>query len=379
MVRLEDENNKLVRKRREDKLEARILKNRLQLELGEVVSQLNEGQKYKEEVQSLKEKLKRKDRWLKSLNYNTPSSDVVSSASSSKGGHPTRTKERRRSSYGRLQVTSGILSNGPTQDAKQNAQRRLVFNNGESGNDRLEIYNLNDKPQHVTNIQYIAQDLHLFATMLGFLTVQDNSRLACAAKNLVPADFKAILSAKAMAEEEKINLSGPKYIETKTLLPPPPSYNESTKPAETPPPSYLSSIGSEYFKGSRGRSKTVNTMLGKVVSSKSSASAEDNILSKMKSLKLSNQDMRVIISIQKRLDMAEKKVSLLNSEREDLLTQLKAKSSVKDFFGKQDENKGKRTHQSEGRGDTGQAAVKRRPRSHCIFGRARQRFRRQHQ
>ena len=92
-----------------------------------------------------------------------------------------------------------------------------------------------------------------------------------------------------MAEEEKINLSGSKYIETKTLLPPPPSYNESTKPAETPPPSYLSSIGSEYFKDPGGRSKTVNTMLGKVVSAKSSVSSEDNILSKMKSLTLSNR------------------------------------------------------------------------------------------
>ena len=148
----------------------------------------------------------------------------------------------------------------------------------------------------------------------------------------MPADFKAILSAKTMADEEKINLSSSKYIETKTLLPPPPSYNESIKPAETPPPSYLSSVGSEYFKNNRGRSKTVNTMLGKVVGAKPEASAEDNILSKMKSLTLSNQDMRVIISIQKRLDMAQKKVSLLTSEREDLMTQLKAKSSVKDFL-----------------------------------------------
>ena len=91
-----------------------------------------------------------------------------------------------------------------------------------------------------------------------------------------------------MADEEKSNLSSSKYIETKTLLPPPPSHHESTKPAETPPPSYFSGVGSEYFKSTRGRSKTVNTMLGKVVGAKSEASAEDNILSKMKSLTLSN-------------------------------------------------------------------------------------------
>ena len=45
IARLEDENNKLIRKRRDDKLEARILKNRLQLELGEILNRLDEGKK----------------------------------------------------------------------------------------------------------------------------------------------------------------------------------------------------------------------------------------------------------------------------------------------------------------------------------------------
>ena len=332
IARLEDENSKLVRQRRDDKLEARILKNRLQVELGEILNRLDEGQKYKEEVQSLKEKLKRKDKWLKSLNYNTPNSAITNSSSSIKASRPMQSKERRRSSYGRLQVISKLHVDNTTRDSKQNAQRRLVFNNSGSENDKVEIYNLKHKPQDVASIQYIAEDLQLFSKVLEFLTVQDNCRLACAGRKIVPEDFKAILSAKTMADEEKSNLSSSKYIETKTLLPPPPSYHESTKPAETPPPSYFSGVGSEYFKSTRGRSKTVNTMLGKVVGAKSEAFAEDNILSKMKSLTLSNQDMRVIISIQKRLDMAQKKVSLLTSEREDLLTQLKAKSSVKDFL-----------------------------------------------
>ena len=60
IARLEDENNKLIRKRRDDKLEARILKNRLQLELGEILNRLDEGKKYKDEVKSLKEKLNAK-------------------------------------------------------------------------------------------------------------------------------------------------------------------------------------------------------------------------------------------------------------------------------------------------------------------------------
>ena len=94
IARLEDENNKLVRQRRDDKLEARILKNRLQLELSEILNRLDEGQKYKDEVKSLKKKLKRKDKWLKSLNYNTPSSDIINSSSSIKASRPMRTKEK---------------------------------------------------------------------------------------------------------------------------------------------------------------------------------------------------------------------------------------------------------------------------------------------
>ena len=52
----------------------------------------------------------------------------------------------------------------------------------------------------------------------------------------------------------------------------------------------------------------------KVVGAKSEASAEDNILSKMKSLTLSNQDARNYID-PKTMDMAQKKVSLLANER----------------------------------------------------------------
>ena len=60
---LEEKNNMLIRARREDKFEARVLKNRLQSEILDVITKLKEGKKYKEEVQLLKQKLKRKDKW----------------------------------------------------------------------------------------------------------------------------------------------------------------------------------------------------------------------------------------------------------------------------------------------------------------------------
>ena len=96
-----------------------------------------------------------------------------------------RSKERRRSSYGRLQVTSKLHVDNTTRDSKQNAQRRLVFNNSGSENDKVEIYNLKHKPQDVASIQYIAEDLQLFSKVLQFLTVQDNCRLACAGRKIV--------------------------------------------------------------------------------------------------------------------------------------------------------------------------------------------------
>ena len=151
IARPEDENSKLVRQRRDDKLEARILKNRLQVELSEILNRLDEGQKYKDEVQSLKEKLKRKDKWLKSLNYNTPNSAITIGSSSIKASRPCIVKK------GGGAVMDGFRSplncmDNTTRDSKQNAQRRLVFNNG-SENDK--VYNLKHKPQDVASIQYI--------------------------------------------------------------------------------------------------------------------------------------------------------------------------------------------------------------------------------
>ena len=391
---MESEKNVLIRERREDKFEARVLKNRLRAEIGDVIIKLQEGEKYKEEVKILKMKLKRKDKWLKSLNYNSPNVNANNdnNVNNSNGqddsniNHIDQQQRRRNSgrhrrvSLGdRIQVnqfdttnnnnpptTTTIINNSNNNDAIR-AKRNLFENKEQNGvhnnnnNNEITIHTIDDKPNDLTHLEYISEDVKLSSTIRDFLTNNDINRYISVNKNIVKNNLKLLSSSSSMTKEEEEkknnNNNNNRNVETKTLLPPPPpSYNESlnlktndddknnitsdvatpppiiTKTPEPPPPSYFSNITS---KASilRNRSKTVNTRMEKTnIDSKAANDNDGNIMSKMKSMNLSNQDMRVIISIQQKLGMAEKKVYLLTSEREDLLTQLKAKASVKDFL-----------------------------------------------
>ena len=83
LATMENEKNVLIRERREDKFEARVLKNRLRAEIGDVIIKLQEGEKYKQEDEEKMKLLEAKNK-LESFLYqvkNTLDDDKVKSPS----------------------------------------------------------------------------------------------------------------------------------------------------------------------------------------------------------------------------------------------------------------------------------------------------------
>ena len=311
----EAENLRYAQQRHKDKIEAQMLRNKFELELEEVIQQLKEKQKYMEEAAVLKKKLLRKDQWLKTLQYGNPSSMATAMFSTppAENAQQGSAKELSRATMGGLGRKSRRASYGEEQSSLHQARRSLVLDTVEISADLADIVRRRK-----------------FPFVREFLTKSDLSKLGVTSKlffkHFHPRDkrFGAVrYENHAAARNGPVEAAKPDDKPSMDL-PPPPAYDAvagrgSLPLPPPPPPVYEAEVGTAF----RNRSKT----------SAARPTTTPNIVPEgLRESKLSALDMQRIISLGKKLEMAEGKVMLLQNEREDLISQLKAKASVSDFL-----------------------------------------------
>ena len=313
IAELEADGHRYLQERQRDKIEAQMLRNRFEIEVGEIIEKLKEGERYKAETMALRASVLKKSKWLQSLQYLSPSAGTPTKQ---KNALKATTKRNRRQSY------------GEDMSSLRQARRSLVIEE-------------EDKGESSSGLPGLLGEDNVLARVEKCLAEEDVSRMSAAGKKYFqffhPGDKRFSNEGKAAPADP------PGYFST---VQEGPGKNEVSKGFETPPgapppppPPYeqamksTSNFGISSFNPSnliRNRSRTVNA---KPAGSNNSAFASNTIVETLrKESKLSSQDMQRIISLGKKLEMAEQKVRLLQSEREDLSSQLKAKGSVKDFL-----------------------------------------------